>query len=79
MGFVVATVALAFVAVDLTLRPASTLGPVAAAVLLAGLLASYALALTTGLLVLHLDSEPVDGLQSQRRRSRPPVCWLRWA
>ena len=62
MGFVVATVALAFVAVDLTLRPASTLGPVAAAVLLAGLLASYALALTTGLPVLHPDSEPVDGL-----------------
>ena len=62
VGFVVATVALAFVAVDLTLRPASVLGPVAAAVLLAGLLASYALAITTGLPVLHPDSEPVDGL-----------------
>jgi hypothetical protein len=62
VGFVVATVALAFVAVDLTLRPASALGPVAAAVLLAGLLASYAFAITTGFPVLHPDSEPVDGL-----------------
>jgi hypothetical protein len=62
VGFVVATVALAFVAVDLTLRPANALGPVAAVAVLAGLLASYALALTTGLPVLHPDSEPVDGL-----------------
>jgi hypothetical protein len=62
VGFVVATGALAFVAAALTLRPANALAPAAAAAVLAGLLASYALAITTGLPVLHPDSEPVDGL-----------------
>ena len=65
VGFVVATVALAFVAVDLTLRPANALGPLAAAAVLAALLASYALAITTGLPVLHPDSEPVDALATK--------------
>jgi hypothetical protein len=62
VGFAAATVMLAALVVTLTLRPASALAlPVAAAVF-AGLLASYALATTTGLPVLHPDPEPVDGL-----------------
>jgi CHASE2 domain-containing sensor protein len=61
-GFVVATVALAALAVALTLRLGRPLTLAAAAAVFAGLLASYALAITTGLPVLHPDSEPVDGL-----------------
>jgi hypothetical protein len=62
LGFVVATVALAAAVVWLTRRPASRSALLAAAGLLFGLLASYALATTTGLPVLHPDPEPVDGL-----------------
>jgi hypothetical protein len=62
LGFAGATVVLAAVAVALTLRPARALTLKAAAALFAGLLASYALATTTGLPVLHPDPEPVDGL-----------------
>jgi hypothetical protein len=62
LGFVAATVLLvAFVAV-LTLRPTSALALAGAATVLLGLLASYLLATTTGLPVLHPDPEPVDGL-----------------
>jgi hypothetical protein len=61
-GFVVATVALAALAVALTLRPGRPLTLAAAAAVFAGLLASYTLAITTGLPVLHPDSEPVEGL-----------------
>jgi hypothetical protein len=61
-GFVAATVALAALVVALTLRPASPLALGAAAAVFAGLLASYALAVTTGLPILHPDREPVDGL-----------------
>jgi hypothetical protein len=62
LGFVVATVALAGLVVWLTRRPANASALVAAALTFAGLLASYALATTTGLPVLHPDPEPVDGL-----------------
>ena len=61
-GFVVATVALAAVVVSLTRRPGSRVAVGAAAALLGGLLASYLLAVTTGLPVLHPDPEPLDGL-----------------
>jgi hypothetical protein len=64
LGFVAATVALAGLVVWLTWRPASAAALAAAAVVFAGLLASYALATTTGLPVLHPDPEPVDGLAS---------------
>jgi hypothetical protein len=62
LGFAAATVSLAVVVLSLTRRPGSrsTLG--AAAALLGGLLASYALAVTTGLPVLQPDPEVVDGL-----------------
>jgi len=62
LGFVAATVALAGLVVWLTWRPASASARAAAAVTFGGLLASYALATTTGLPVLHSDPEPVDGL-----------------
>jgi hypothetical protein len=60
LGFAAATVLLAALAVALTLRSARALA--GAAAVFAGLLASYALATTTGLPVLHPDPEPVDGL-----------------
>jgi hypothetical protein len=62
LGFVAATVALAGLVVWLTWRPANASALAAAALTFAGLLASYALATTTGLPVLHPDPEPVDGL-----------------
>ena len=62
LGFVVSTILLAGLAVALTVRPASALPLAGAAVVLAGLLASYALASTTGLPLLHPQPEPVDGL-----------------
>ncbi len=62
LGFAAATVALAGPVVWLTWRPASTSALAAAAVAFAGLLASYALATTIGLPVLHPDPEPIDGL-----------------
>jgi hypothetical protein len=62
LGFVAATVALAGLVVWLTWRPASAFALVVAAATFAGLLASYVLATTTGLPVLHPDPEAVDGL-----------------
>jgi hypothetical protein len=62
LGFVAATVALAGLVVWLTWRPANASALAAAALTLGGLIASYALATTTGLPVLHPDPEPVDGL-----------------
>ena len=62
LGFVVSTVLLAGLAVALTVSPASRLPLAGAALVLAGLLGSYALATTTGLPVLHPHPEPVDGL-----------------
>ena len=62
LGFVAATIALAGLVVWLTARPASVLALVAAAAVFVALLASYALAVTSGLPIVHPDSEPVDGL-----------------
>jgi hypothetical protein len=62
LGFVAATVALAALAVALTYHPTSTLVLVATAAVFVGLLVAYGLALTTGVPVLHPDTEPVDGL-----------------
>jgi hypothetical protein len=61
-GFVAATALLAALAVALTQRPASGVTLSGATVVLAGLIGSYALAVTTGLPVLHPEVEPVDGL-----------------
>jgi hypothetical protein len=62
LGFAAATAILAGLVVWLTRRPASLPALTTAAATFAGLLASYALAVTTGLPVLHPDPEPVDGL-----------------
>jgi hypothetical protein len=62
LGFVAATVALAGLVVWLTWRPANASALAAAALTFGGLIASYALATTTGLPVLHPHPEPVDGL-----------------
>jgi hypothetical protein len=62
LGFAAATVSLAGLVVWLTRRPANLPALTTAAAMFAGLLVSYALAITTGLPVLHPDPEPVDGL-----------------
>ena len=62
LGFLAAAVSLAGLVVWLTQRPGSTLAVAAVAATFVGLLASYALAITTGMPVLHPDPEPVDGL-----------------
>ena len=62
LGFAAATVALTGIVVWLTWRPGSMLALAAAAATLSGLLASYALAITTGVPLLHPHPEPVDGL-----------------
>jgi hypothetical protein len=61
LGFAVAAVGLGVVVVALTRRPAALEPLAAAALLLAGLLGSYALAVTVGMPVLHPTPEPVDG------------------
>jgi hypothetical protein len=60
-GFAVATVLLAVLALALTRSPSSA-ALAGAAVLFAGLLVSYGLAVTSGLPVLHPHPEEVDGL-----------------
>jgi hypothetical protein len=62
LGFVAAAVVLAVLALVLTRSPANALALAAAGAVFVGLLASYALATTTGLPVLHPHPEPVDGL-----------------
>jgi hypothetical protein len=62
LGFVAATVALVGLVVWLTWRPGNPTALAVAALTFAGLLASYALAITAGLPVLHPDPEPIDGL-----------------
>jgi hypothetical protein len=62
VGFAAATVLLGAVAAAMTMRPASDYALVAAAVVLGGLLVSYALAATVGLPLVHPSPEPVDGL-----------------
>jgi len=61
LGFVAATVVLAVLAVVLTRRP-TQLALLATAAVFAGLIASYALVITTGFPVLHAEPETVDGL-----------------
>ena len=62
LGFAVSAAALALVAVWLTARPLSRLALTAAAFAFVGLLASYALAVTSGLPLLHPEPEPIEGL-----------------
>ncbi len=61
-GFVASAVLLAALVVVLIHRPSSLLAIAASAAVLAGLLASYALAATTGVPLLHPQPEPVEGL-----------------
>lgn len=61
-GFLAASVLLGALAVALTRRPGHTGALLATALTLAGLLGSYALAITTGLPLLHAEVEPVAGL-----------------
>lgn len=60
-GFAVSAVLLGALAIALTYRVTPRL-LFAAGVLMTGLLVSYALAITTGIPVLHPDVEPVEGL-----------------
>ena len=62
LGFAAATVVLAGLVVWLTARPASHPAHGAAAAVFVGLLASYGLAVTSGMPFLHPSPEPVDGL-----------------
>jgi hypothetical protein len=61
-GFIAATVLLGALAVALTRRPDSVSVVLAAAVTLAGLIVSYALATTSGMPVLMPKPEPIEGL-----------------
>jgi hypothetical protein len=61
LGFVVAIVLLAVLAAALTWEPRQTV-LLAAVLVLAGLVVSYVLAVTTGVPVLHPEQESVDGL-----------------
>jgi hypothetical protein len=61
-GFAASTAVLALLAVALTRRPAARDPLVLAAATLGGLLGAYALAVTTGLPLLHPEPEPVEGL-----------------
>jgi hypothetical protein len=62
LGFAVAAFLLVALVVALTHRQASRVPVAGAGAVLVGLIASYALATTTGLPLLHPDPEPVDGL-----------------
>jgi hypothetical protein len=61
LGFVLASVLLAVLAIVLTRHP-TALGYAAAAAVFSGLVVAYALAVTTGLPILHPETETVDGL-----------------
>ena len=61
LGFVAATILLAVLAVVLTRKPTHA-AFLAAAAAFAGLIASYALVLTTGFPVVHPEPEAVDAL-----------------
>jgi len=61
LGFLVATVLLAVLAVVLTYRPTEA-ALTTTALVFAGLIGSYLLAVTTGVPDLHPDVEPVDAL-----------------
>jgi hypothetical protein len=61
IGFVVSTAVLAVLAVVLTRRPTDAAFAATAAVF-TGLIVSYALAVTTGIPVIHPDVDPLEGL-----------------
>ena len=61
-AFASSTVILAVLVLALTRRPAARAPLLLAAATLAGLLVAYALAITTGLPLLHPEPEPVEGL-----------------
>jgi hypothetical protein len=61
-GFIAATLLLATLCVALTMRPARRVALGVAALTFAGLLVSYALAVTSGMPVLMAEPEPIDGL-----------------
>jgi hypothetical protein len=61
-GFIAATLLLATLCVALTMRPARRIALGVAALTFAGLLVSYALAVTSGMPVLMAEPEPIDGL-----------------
>ena len=60
-GFAVSALLLGALAVAIT-RSTKPILPAGAAAVLAGLIVSYALAVTTGVPVLHPEVEPVEGL-----------------
>jgi hypothetical protein len=62
LGFVAATVLLGALAVWLTRRPTDRRGLAGGALVLLGLIASYVLAVTTGLPILHPEPEAIDSL-----------------
>jgi hypothetical protein len=61
-AFVISAALLGGLAAALTLRPSSRFALMGSALVLGGLLVAYALAITTGLPVLHPDPEPIEGL-----------------
>jgi hypothetical protein len=61
-GFLVATILLGVLGLGLAHRPDGSALLVAAALVLIGLIGSYALATTTGIPVLHAEVEPVESL-----------------
>jgi hypothetical protein len=61
-AFIAAAVLLAVLIVALTYRPQSVAPLAAAALVLTGLVTSYALAVTTGIPFVHPEPERVDGL-----------------
>jgi len=61
-GFVVATLLLGTLCLALTVRPATRVVLAAATLTFAGLLVSYALAVTSGMPMLMPEPEPIDGL-----------------
>ena len=61
-GFVAATVLLVVLVVALPGRPTRRVAAAAAAAVLAGLIASYSLAVATGLPLLHPEPEGIDRL-----------------
>jgi hypothetical protein len=61
-GFLVATILLGVLVLGLAHRPDGSALLVAAALVLIGLIGSYALATTTGIPVLHAEVEPVESL-----------------
>lgn len=62
LGFLAATALLAALAVAMSLSPTRGATVAIAGAVLAGLIASYGLAVTTGMPVLHPEPEPVEGL-----------------